>query len=84
MKQSKAGAKLSPIIAKETAPIYNRNKRRYARLCLWVLHQQRVGWPDEAIAGALCGARPYIDGAKDWWLYLNFLLPSEMASQRKS
>ena len=75
MNQSKAGKKLNPIIARETAPIYARNPRRYQRLCLWVWHQQRIGWPDEAIADALSAAAPWIDGAKDWWLYLTFLLP---------
>lgn len=75
MKNVKAGKKLSPMVAEQTAPIYSRDPVRYKRLCLWVWTQQRQGWPDEAIAGALSAAQPWIDNADDWWKYLTFLLP---------
>jgi hypothetical protein len=79
MNQSKAGRKLSPIIAQETDAIYRRNPERYQRLCLWVWTNQKAGWPDEAIANALRMASPYLDQAPSWWAYLTKLLPKAKA-----
>ena len=74
MNQSKAGRKLNPIIAAQTLPIYESNPQRYQRLCQWVWHCQKSGWPDEAIAEALRMSQPTIQGSLDWWSYLTSLL----------
>ena len=80
MKRSKAGQKLNPIIAKETEPIYRRDPKRYERLIIWVWHNQRIGWPDEAIANALRMADAYLDVAPNWWAYLTKVLPKAKAA----
>ena len=74
MQNSKAGKKLAPIIAAQTAPIYKTDPRRYQRLCQWVWWAQSNGWPDEAIAEALRMSQPAIHGADDFWRYLTKLL----------
>ena len=74
MNQSKAGKKLAPIIAAQTLPIYESNPQRYQRLCQWVWHCQKSGWPDEAIAEALKLSQPAIHGAANWWSYAYSLL----------
>ena len=75
MEHSKPGKKLSPLIARHTAAIYGANPQRYQNLCRWVWTQQRLNWPDEAIAKALEMAGPNIDHAGSWWKYLTALLP---------
>jgi len=74
MNHAKAGKKLSPIIAAHTAPIYATNPMRYQRLCRFVWHCQKSGWPDEAIAEALKMSQPAIHGAVNWWSYVYSLL----------
>jgi len=74
MNHAKAGRKLAPIIAAQTAPIYASNPMRYQRLCQWVWWAQANGWPDEAIAECLKLAQPAIHGAHDWWSYCTKLL----------
>lgn len=74
MQYSTPGKKLNPLIGNLTAPIYAKNPQRYRRLCLWVWTHQRLGWPDEAIAGAVQLAGENIHLADDWWKYLTSLL----------
>jgi hypothetical protein len=74
MNQSKAGRKLNPLIAAQTALIYQSDPIRYKRLITFVWHCQKQGWPDEAIAEALKLAQPGIHAADSWWKYLTSLL----------
>lgn len=74
MNHSKAGKALKPLIAEQTAKIYQTDKRRYNQLIYWVWLQQKQGWPDEAIAEALKLSQPGIHEAYSWWKYLTSLL----------
>ena len=75
VQQAKPGKKLSEIIKPWTDRIYERDKERYNGLCRWVWHQQKAGWPDEAIAKALQMANSNIDQSGDWWKYLTAMMP---------
>ena len=70
MQHSPPGRKLSSKLKTVADLIYLDDRRRYARLCLWIWHQQKVGRSDETIAKTLELARPYLHSAKDWWKYL--------------
>ena len=74
MHNSPAGKKLNPLIAEQTAKIYNRDPVRYKFLIRWVWVQQKAGWPDEAIAEALRLPADHLDWAANPWAYLTKLL----------
>lgn len=74
MQVSPPGKKLNPRISVHTAAIYARDPVRYKNLCRWVWTQQKIGWPDEAIAECLRLGNSHIDKAENWWKYLTALV----------
>jgi hypothetical protein len=73
MQHSPPGRKLNPKLKSVADSIYSADRHRYARLCLWIWHQQKSGRSDETIAKTLELARPYLDSVKNWWKYLTAL-----------